>query len=159
MDYKNTLSLPKTDFPMKANLKDLEPRSISRWQEQGTYRLMQERNSGKQSYILHDGPPYANGHIHIGHALNKILKDVIIRYKTMRGLDSPYVPGWDCHGMPIEHQLFKEMKKTKHDVDQLKFRKMAHEFAMKFVETQKAEFMKAHGIIEDGSMESQKHRG
>ena len=93
MDYKTTLNLPKTDFPMKANLKDLEPRTISRWQEQGTYRLIQERNKGRQSYILHDGPPYANGHIHIGHALNKILKDIIVKYKSMCGFSSPYVPG------------------------------------------------------------------
>jgi len=93
MDYKTTLNLPKTDFPMKANLKDLEPRTIGRWQEQGTYRLMQEKNAGRPAYILHDGPPYANGHIHIGHALNKTLKDIIVKYKSMNGFAAPYVPG------------------------------------------------------------------
>ncbi|MFA5389588.1 MAG: isoleucine--tRNA ligase [Candidatus Omnitrophota bacterium] len=140
MEYKNTLNLPKTDFPMKGNLPDKEPVILEKWEKAGLYKAIREKRKASPKYILHDGPPYANGNIHIGHALNKTLKDIVIKFKTMQGFDSPYVPGWDCHGMPIEHQLFKELKKTKHDVDQVKFRKMAHEFAMKFVDIQKAEF-------------------
>lgn len=125
---------------MKANLPDKEPVILEKWEKIDLYQKIRQKQKGKPKYILHDGPPYANGNIHIGHALNKTLKDIVIKFKTMQGFDAPYVPGWDCHGMPIEHQLFKEMKKTKHDVDQVKFRKMAHEFAMKFVEIQKVEF-------------------
>jgi len=146
--YKDTLNLPKTDFPMKGNLPEKEPVILKKWEDMGLYQEIRKRQRGKPKYILHDGPPYANGNIHIGHALNKTLKDIVIKFKTMRGFDAPYVPGWDCHGMPIEHQLFKEMKKTKHDVDQLKFRKMAHEFAMRFVEIQKSEF-KRLGVFGD----------
>jgi len=148
MEYKNTLNLPKTDFPMKANLPDKEPRIFEKWECEDLYQKIRQKQKGKSKYILHDGPPYANGNIHIGHALNKTLKDIVIKFKTMQGYDAPYVPGWDCHGMPIEHQLFKEMKKTKHDVDQVEFRKLAHEFAMKFVEIQKAEFERL-GIFGD----------
>jgi len=148
MEYKNTLNLPKTDFPMKANLPDKEPRIFEKWKCSDLYQKIRQKQKLKPKYILHDGPPYANGNIHIGHALNKTLKDIVIKFKTMQGYDAPYVPGWDCHGMPIEHQLFKEMKKTKHDVDQVKFRKLAYEFAMKFVEVQKAEF-KRLGIFGD----------
>jgi len=148
MEYKNTLNLPKTDFPMKGNLPDKEPGILKKWEDMDLYQEIRKRQKGKPKYILHDGPPYANGNIHIGHALNKTLKDIVIKFKTMQGYDTPYVPGWDCHGMPIEHQLFKEMKKTKHDVDQVRFRKMAHEFAMKFVEIQKAEFERL-GIFGD----------
>ncbi len=148
MEYKNTLNLPKTDFPMKANLPDKEPVILEKWEKVDLYKMIREKRKDKPKYILHDGPPYANGNIHIGHALNKTLKDIVVKFKTMQGFDAPYVPGWDCHGMPIEHQLFKEMKKTKHDVDQVKFRKMAHEFAMKFVEIQKLEFERL-GIFGD----------
>ncbi|MBU4149812.1 MAG: isoleucine--tRNA ligase [Candidatus Omnitrophica bacterium] len=140
MDYKKTLNLPKTDFPMKGNLPDKEPRILEQWEREDLYSRIREMRKGAPKYVLHDGPPYANGNIHIGHALNKTLKDIVVKYKTMQGFDSPYVPGWDCHGMPIEHQLFKEMKKTKHDMDQVKFRKLAHEFAMKFVSIQREEF-------------------
>jgi len=140
MEYKNTLNLPKTDFPMKGNLPEKEPFILAKWKSANLYARIREKQKDKPKYILHDGPPYANGNIHIGHALNKTLKDIVVKYKTMRGFDAPYVPGWDCHGMPIEHQLFKEMKKTKHDMEQVKFRKLAHEFAMKFVGIQKAEF-------------------
>jgi isoleucyl-tRNA synthetase len=148
MEYKSTLNLPKTDFPMKANLPDKEPIILEKWEKADLYKMIREKQQDKPKYILHDGPPYANGNIHIGHALNKTLKDIVVKFKTMQGFDAPYVPGWDCHGMPIEHQLFKEMKKTKHDVDQVKFRKMAHEFAMKFVEIQKVEFERL-GILGD----------
>lgn len=140
MDYKKTLNLPRTDFPMKGNLPDKEPRILAEWEKEDLYAKIRKLRRGAPKYVLHDGPPYANGNIHIGHALNKTLKDIVVKFKTMRGFDSPYVPGWDCHGMPIEHQLFKDLKKTKHEVEQVKFRKMAHEFAMKFVEIQKEEF-------------------
>jgi len=107
MEYKNTLNLPQTDFPMKANLAQREPDLLKLWEEADIYKRMREFARGRPLFILHDGPPYANGHIHIGHALNKILKDIIVRYKSMRGYDAPYIPGWDCHGLPVEHQLFK----------------------------------------------------
>ncbi|MDP6685975.1 MAG: isoleucine--tRNA ligase [Candidatus Omnitrophota bacterium] len=148
MDYKKSLNLPKTEFPMKGNLPAKEPGILSDWEKQDIYQKIREKRRGAPKYILHDGPPYANGNIHIGHALNKTLKDIVIKYKTMRGFDSPYVPGWDCHGMPIEHQLFREIKKTKHDVDQVEFRKKARKFAIKYVEIQKEEF-KRLGIFGD----------
>lgn len=148
MDYKDTLNLPKTDFPMKGNLPVREPQILAEWEKEGIYGKIRGKLKDAPKYVLHDGPPYANGNIHIGHALNKTLKDIVVKYKTMQGFDSPYVPGWDCHGMPIEHQLFKEMKKTKHDVDQVKFRKKAFDFAMKFMQIQKEEF-KRLGIFGD----------
>ncbi len=148
MEYKATLNLPRTDFPMKANLPNREPGIIKGWEESKLYSSIRKKGKGKTKYILHDGPPYANGSIHMGHALNKILKDIVIRYKTMRGFDSPYVPGWDCHGLPVEHQLLKELKIAKHDIDQVKFRQQAHDYAMKYVEIQKNEF-KRLGILGD----------
>jgi len=148
MDYKNTLNLPKTDFPMKANLKDLEPRTILRWKEQETYDQIRERNKGKKTYILHDGPPYANGHIHIGHALNKILKDIIVKYKSMQGFSSPYVPGWDCHGLPIEHQVLKNLGPKKEGMGKAEIRKLCREYAGKFIDIQREEF-KRLGVFGD----------
>src|SRR3989337_1556779 len=109
MDYKDTLNLPKTVFPMKAYLARNEPETLKRWETAGLYAKTMDSGKGREKYILHDGPPYANGNIHIGHALNKILKDIIIRSKTMEGFDSPYTPGWDCHGLPIEHQVDKQL--------------------------------------------------
>ncbi len=146
MDYKHTLNLPKTDFPMKADLPNREPKLLKHWQEIDLYGKLRSIYKGKKKFILHDGPPYANGNIHTGHALNKILKDIVIRYKTMRGFDSPYVPGWDCHGLPVEHQLFKELKITKYDIDQVKFRKKAYDYAMKYVGIQREQF-KRLGIM------------
>ncbi len=148
MDYKTTLNLPKTDFPMKANLKDLEPRTILRWKEQNTYGRIQERNKGRKPYILHDGPPYANGHIHIGHALNKILKDIIVKYKSMQGFFSPYVPGWDCHGLPIEHQVLKNLGPKKETMSKAEIRKLCREYAEKFIAIQREEF-KRLGVFGD----------
>jgi len=148
MEYKNTLNLPKTDFPMKAGLPVREPGFLASWQARDLYRLIREKSRGKAGYILHDGPPYANGDIHIGHALNKTLKDIIVKYKTMRGFDSAYVPGWDCHGLPVEHQLFKELKISKHQIPRLEFRKKAHEYALRFVAVQKEEF-KRLGVFGD----------
>ena len=146
MEYKNTLNLPKTDFSMKANLSLREPEILKSWQEAGLYQKLRNQAKGRDLFILHDGPPYANGHIHIGHALNKILKDIIVRYKTMRGFDSPFIPGWDCHGLPVEHQLFKDLKKTKDQIDRVAFRKLAADYAMKYVDIQKEEF-KRLGLI------------
>lgn len=139
-NYSKTLNLPKTEFAMKAGLAQKEPRMLKQWEENGLYAKLREQSAGKPTYTLHDGPPYANGHIHIGHALNKILKDFIVKMKTMQGCDSLYVPGWDCHGLPIEHQLFKKLKKKKSEVDSLEFRKQAHEYALNFVAIQREEF-------------------
>jgi len=140
MDYQKTLNLPQTDFAMKAGLTQKEPQMLARWQKDKIYEQIRLKGKGQAPFILHDGPPYANGHIHIGHALNKILKDMIVKYKTMKGFDALYVPGWDCHGLPIEHQLLKDMKASKSDFDTLVFRKKAHDYAMKFVGVQREEF-------------------
>ena len=148
MDYKTTLNLPKTDFPMKANLKDLEPRVLEKWQREKIYNLIQKQGEGRKSYILHDGPPYANGHIHIGHALNKILKDIIVKYKCLQGFSSPFVPGWDCHGLPIEHQVMKNLGPKKDAVSQVEIRKLCREYAEKFINVQRAEF-KRLGVFGD----------
>ncbi len=148
MDYKSTLNLPKTEFPMKANLPDKEPLILKSWQDKNIYSLICAKSAGKKKYILHDGPPYANGDIHIGHALNKILKDIIVKFKTMFGFDAAYVPGWDCHGLPVEHQLFKELKINKNQISQIDFRKQAHDYALRYVHIQKEEF-KRLGVFGD----------
>ncbi|MDP8260646.1 MAG: isoleucine--tRNA ligase [Candidatus Gygaella obscura] len=140
MDYKKTLNLPKTKFPMKANLPISEPMILKHWQEIGIFSLISSKKNNSEKYILHDGPPYANGNIHLGHALNKILKDMIIKFKSMQGFDTYYVPGWDCHGLPIEHQLFKELGINKAEISQIKFRKKAYRFAEKFVNLQREQF-------------------
>ena len=139
-DYQKTLNLPQTDFAMKAGLAQKEPQMLARWQNDKLYQSIRQKAKGATPFILHDGPPYANGHIHIGHALNKILKDMIVKYKTMKGFDALYIPGWDCHGLPIEHQLLKDMKASKSDFDTLVFRKKANDYAMKFVGIQREEF-------------------
>jgi isoleucyl-tRNA synthetase len=133
---------------MKADLPKREPDFLKIWREADIYRLIHQKLKGKKKYILHDGPPYANGDIHIGHALNKILKDIIVKYKTMQGLDSSYVPGWDCHGLPVEHQLFKELGINKYEISQLEFRKKAYDYALRFVSLQKEQF-KRLGIFGD----------
>jgi isoleucyl-tRNA synthetase len=148
MDYKSTLNLPKTDFPMKADLPKREPLFLKEWQDKDIYSLIRKKSKGKPKYILHDGPPYANGDIHIGHALNKTLKDIIVKHKTMQGFDSAFVPGWDCHGLPVEHQLFKELGINKHQIAQVDFRKKAYAYAMRFVNTQKEQF-KRLGVFGD----------
>lgn len=148
MDYKETLNLPKTDFPMKANLKEMEPKMISRWKGEKIYSLIQEQRAGGRQYILHDGPPYANGHIHIGHALNKILKDIIVKFKTMEGYACPYVPGWDCHGLPIEHQVLKNLGPKKESVGQGEVRRLCREYAEKFISIQREEFRRL-GVLGD----------
>ena len=142
MDYKTTLNLPKTDFPMKANLPQREPELLAWWEEQKLYERIQEAGQGRAQYILHDGPPYANGRIHIGHALNKILKDIIVKSKTMAGYHAPYVPGWDCHGLPIEHQVMKELGDKKKDLDVSAIRKLCRDYAEKYVKIQREEFQR-----------------
>ncbi|MCI0468828.1 MAG: class I tRNA ligase family protein, partial [Nitrospirae bacterium] len=148
MDYKDTLNLPQTDFPMKANLNQREPEILRFWSEKGIYRRLQDKNSGKMSYILHDGPPYANGNIHIGHSLNKILKDIIVKYKSMLGYYSPYVPGWDCHGLPIELQVDKNLGDKKKEIAVLQKRLLCREYAAKYVAIQRDEF-KRLGVFGD----------
>ncbi|MCG3176369.1 MAG: Isoleucine--tRNA ligase [Candidatus Omnitrophica bacterium] len=140
VDYKQTLNLPVTDFPMKADLPVREPEILERWRREGLEPAIREHARGRKKFILHDGPPYANGDIHIGHALNKILKDIIVKHRTMKGLDAPYVPGWDCHGLPVEHQLFKELGINKHQIDPVSFRKKAHTYAMGYVDKQRDQF-------------------
>jgi len=139
--YKDTLNLPKTSFSMKANLPNREPGFIEKWQEMDIYsKVLEKRKPTGKTFLLHDGPPYANGHIHLGHVLNKILKDICVKYFSMNGCYAPYVPGWDCHGLPVEHQLLKELKLKKHEIDQVEFRKKAYDYAMRFVGIQKKEF-------------------
>jgi len=148
MDYKATLNLPKTDFPMKANLPQREPELLASWEKERLYEKIQEAGKGRPLYVLHDGPPYANGRIHIGHALNKILKDIIIKSKTMAGYQVPYVPGWDCHGLPIEHQVLKELGDKKKTLDTLAIRRLCREYAEKFYTIQREEFQRL-GILGD----------
>ena len=132
MDYKSTLNLPKTDFPMKGNLPQREPAFLARWAGYQLYQKIQKSRADRPLYILHDGPPYANGHIHIGHALNKILKDIIVKSRTMEGYRVPYIPGWDCHGLPIEHQVTKQLGAKKKDMSATQLRQLCREYAEKF---------------------------
>lgn len=142
MDYSKTLNLPQTSFSMKANLKDKEPLILKEWEEKETYRKVLEQKKGNGKYILHDGPPYANGEIHMGHALNKILKDIIVKYHMMKGAYTPYVPGWDCHGLPIELQVVREMKEKKKEYTTEILRKACRSYADKFIEKQKKGFQR-----------------
>jgi len=146
VDYRDTINLPRTDFAMKANLPLKEKEILKFWDEIDLYGKIQEKNAGGEWYLLHDGPPYANGDIHMGTALNKTLKDFVVKYKSMRGFRCPFVPGWDCHGLPIEHRLLKELHKTKHDVQLLDFRKKAKEFALKWLGIQREQF-KRLGVL------------
>ena len=148
MDYKATLNLPRTDFPMKANLPQREPEMLAWWEQERLYERLQEAGKARPRYVLHDGPPYANGRIHIGHALNKILKDIIVKSKTMAGFHVPYVPGWDCHGLPIEHQVLKELGEKKSQLDTPAIRKLCREYAQKYVTIQRDEF-KRLGVFGD----------
>ncbi|MEW6444280.1 MAG: isoleucine--tRNA ligase [bacterium] len=139
-DYKSTLNLPRTAFPMKANLSQREPEMLAEWEAAGLYRKIREQSKERDKFILHDGPPYANGNIHLGTALNKILKDIIVKSKLMDGRDSVYVPGWDCHGLPIEHQVDKMLGPRKKDLSVVDVREECRAYAAKYVEIQKAEF-------------------
>ncbi len=140
MDYAKTLNLLKTDFPMRGNLPNKEPDMQKWWDEINIYQKVQEKQKGKPQFVLHDGPPYANGDIHIGHALNKVLKDFIVRSKTMQGFDAPYVPGWDTHGLPIEHAIIKNEKINRHEVGPIEFRNRCRDYALSYVDRQREQF-------------------
>ncbi|HSO71446.1 MAG TPA: class I tRNA ligase family protein, partial [Thermodesulfobacteriota bacterium] len=140
MEYKPTLNLPQTDFPMKANLAQREPEWLRKWEQNRIYDQIRETSAGRPQFILHDGPPYANGHIHMGTAFNKILKDIIIKSKQMSGFDAPYVPGWDCHGLPIEHQVDKSLGAERRTLTQLEVRQRCRAYAENFIEIQRQEF-------------------
>jgi isoleucyl-tRNA synthetase len=148
MDYKQTLNLPVTAFPMKANLAKREPDQIKLWEESRLYEQIRAASKGREPFILHDGPPYANGHIHIGTALNKILKDIVVRSRQMAGFDAVYVPGWDCHGLPIEHNVDKELKEKKKNLTMAQVRRLCRAYAEKFIDIQRGEF-KRLGVMGD----------
>lgn len=147
-EYKDTLNLPRTDFPMKANLSQREPKMLSEWLTHGVYKKIREARAGSKRFILHDGPPYANGHLHCGHALNKILKDIIIKSKTMSGFDAPFVPGWDCHGLPVELNVEKKVGKSGVKVTAREFRQHCRDYASSQIDIQREEF-KRLGVFGD----------
>ena len=147
-DFKDTLLMMKTDFPMRGNLGVNELPIQAKWEEQKLYEKVLEKNQGNKTFFLHDGPPYANGNIHVGHALNKILKDFLIRYKTMNGFYAPYVPGWDTHGLPIENALSKDKKVNRKAMSVSEFRNLCREYALNQVERQKVGF-KRLGVLAD----------
>ena len=148
IDYKTTLNLPKTDFPMRANLAQREPAMLKQWQGDDLYQHIRQARAGCEKYILHDGPPYANGDIHLGHAVNKTLKDIVIKSKTLSGFDAPYIPGWDCHGLPIEHNVEKKIGKAGVKVEYSKFRQKCRDYAMRQVEGQRKDFVRI-GVFGD----------
>jgi isoleucyl-tRNA synthetase len=148
MDYKQTLNLPSTAFPMKANLARREPEQLKQWEDSRLYESIRKASKGREPFVLHDGPPYANGHIHIGTALNKILKDIIVRSRQMAGFDAVYVPGWDCHGLPIEHNVDKELGEKKKELTLAQVRKLCRAYAEKFIDIQRDEF-KRLGVMGD----------
>jgi isoleucyl-tRNA synthetase len=148
MDYKDTLNLPKTDFSMRANLPAREPEILARWQAEGLYERLLRANVGAPRYVLHDGPPYANGDVHLGTALNKIIKDVIVKRQLMGGRYAPYVPGWDCHGMPIEHQVLRQLGPAARTLSQLDIRRRCREYAERYVEIQRRQFQRL-GVLGD----------
>ncbi len=149
-DYKHTLNLPATDFPMRGNLANREPERLKKWQEQDIYGQIRQARQGAKKFILHDGPPYANGNIHIGHAVNKILKDIIVKSRTLDGFDAPYVPGWDCHGLPIELMVEKKIGKAGRGVTPADFREACRVYASKQVEQQRIDFIRL-GVLGDWS--------
>jgi isoleucyl-tRNA synthetase len=146
VDFKKTVNLPKTDFSMKANLAQMEPQMLARWQNQDLYAKVRAARAGRPMYVLHDGPPYANGNIHLGHALNKILKDFIVKVKTMEGFDSPYIPGWDCHGLPIEIKVDSQLGARKAQMTTAQIRAECRKYAEKYVDLQRADFIRL-GIL------------
>jgi isoleucyl-tRNA synthetase len=147
-DYKHTLNLPETEFPMRGNLPQREPEMLKRWEADGLYAAMRAARAGATPFILHDGPPYANGEIHIGHAVNKVLKDIIVKSKVLGGFDAPYVPGWDCHGLPIELQVEKKVGKPGGKVSAAEFRVACREYAQKQVDQQRTDFQRL-GVVGD----------
>ena len=148
MEIKDTLNLPETDFPMKASLTKAEPKMLEWWAKEKIYEEIRESSKGKEKFVFHDGPPYANGHIHMGHALNKILKDFIVKIMAMKGYDAGFIPGWDCHGLPVEHQVGKKLKEKKMSLEKSEIRKQCRSYAQDFVSIQRDEF-KRLGIFAD----------
>jgi isoleucyl-tRNA synthetase len=148
MEYKKTLNLPRTTFPMKANLPKREPEIIKKWEEEAVYRRIRQASAGRKKYVLHDGPPYANGHIHMGTAFNKILKDIVVKSMSLKGFDAPYVPGWDCHGLPIELQVDKSLGKKKREMSTAEFRRECRAYAERFLAIQREEFRRL-GVLGD----------
>src|SRR4051812_39711973 len=142
LDLKKTVNLPKTAFPMKANLPQAEPKLLERWEREDLYGQIRAARAGQKKYVLHDGPPYANGNIHLGHVFNKTLKDFIVKSKTMAGFDSPYVPGWDCHGLPIEIKVDGELGSKKAKMSAVEIRQACRKYASKYVELQKKDFQR-----------------
>ncbi|MFC4770192.1 isoleucine--tRNA ligase [Effusibacillus consociatus] len=140
IDYSKTLNLPETEFPMRGNLPQREPEIQNKWEELNLYKKVQQAQKGKPKFVLHDGPPYANGDIHLGHAVNKILKDIIVKSKTMEGFDAPYVPGWDTHGLPIEQAIIKNKKINRHEIPIPQFRQMCYDYALDFIDRQRGQF-------------------
>ena len=149
-DYKDTLNLPRTDFPMKASLAQREPQRLKQWQAMGLYGKIRAASAGRPKFILHDGPPYANGELHLGHAVNKILKDIIVKSRSLAGFDAPYVPGWDCHGLPIELNVEKKVGKPGVKVTAAEFRQKCREYAARQVDGQRADFIRM-GVLGDWS--------
>ncbi|MEG1727557.1 MAG: isoleucine--tRNA ligase [Acidaminococcaceae bacterium] len=148
MDYGKTLNLPETEFPMRAGLPEREPEFLKYWEENKIYEKKQALHAGKEKFVLHDGPPYANGEIHMGHALNKILKDIVMKYKYLQGYDTPYVPGWDTHGMPIEHAAIKNLGLKREELDTLVLRNECKNYALKWIDDQREGF-KRLGVLGD----------
>jgi isoleucyl-tRNA synthetase len=149
LDYKHTINLPQTDFPMRGDLPKREPGWLAAWEEGGRYAEIQRHTASReQAFILHDGPPYANGAIHIGHAVNKILKDVVVKSALLSGYRSPYVPGWDCHGLPIEIVVEKKVGKVGQKVDAAEFRRLCREYAGEQIDLQRRDF-KRLGVLGD----------
>lgn len=136
-ELKQTVNLPRTEFPMKGNLPEREPRWLARWETFRLYSRIREARRGRQRYLLHDGPPYANGNIHLGQALNKILKDIVVKSRNMMGLDAAYRPGWDCHGLPIEHRVDRELGGRKKEMNPLDIRKACRIYAEKYIDVQR----------------------
>ena len=148
-DHKNTLNLPRTEFPMQANLVQREPQRLARWEADGIYARIREARAGREKFVLHDGPPFANGDVHVGTALNKVLKDIIVKYQTLRGKDAPYVPGWDCHGLPIESKVAQEFRAAgKTDTDTATLRTACDAYARKYIDLQRGQF-KRLGVFGD----------
>ncbi|PIE57023.1 MAG: isoleucine--tRNA ligase [Desulfobulbus propionicus] len=148
MDYKDSLNLPKTNFKMKANLTQREPMILQRWHREGLYEKIQEAHAGRPLFVLHDGPPYANGNIHLGTAFNKVLKDIVLRSRRMDGFNAPYIPGWDCHGLPIEHNVDKELGAKKKEIPTLSKRRACRKYAEKWIKVQRQQFTRL-GVLGD----------
>src|SRR5580765_2396908 len=146
--YKSTILLPATEFPMRGDLPKREPLMLARWEQEGLYHQLRETAKGRPRFFLHDGPPYANGAIHLGHAVNKVLKDIIVKSKSLAGFDAPYIPGWDCHGLPIEIAIEKKFGKVGDKLDADEFRQKCREYALSQIDLQRNDF-KRLGILGD----------